>query len=600
MEFQSFVITNKGQALMAKLMLGSGTADFTKICLSSHVYTSDQLQDLTALADIKQTASISSKTVINTTSFQVEGAIDNTELSTGYDIQTVGIYATDPDEGEILYAVAIAVVAGWMPPYNGVTVSGAVFKFVITVGNAANVTLTVDPAGYATINDIQNLQGQITDLKGYVGYVESDIYGVEVDFVNKTFKRLAGAVGKTPGSDFDGINAFGGRYRCNLTDAGVELSAYGETGYSETGALTVAVEKDGVTYAVGTKVQVMVKQPKFYYKVVPLQLEPISGGKGFHMRKARYYVSDTPKEGFKLHPAFLYDKTDVKDCIYESAYEGSIYDTSASTYIMNDVVTADFTASTGDKLSSIAGAKPASGISNNLTRRNCATLAANRGTGWCQEFIQLTAADEMLFLIEYASFNTQAQIGEGNVNKTDDGSTSMTEVTGATTALGNASGEVTNGNNVKLVSYRGKENIWGNIWIWVDGLNIECKNIHDLWVNTKLNGFKDDTKASSDGMELVGFTACKANGYVSAFGYTPDFDWLFIASEVDGNSANSSVPVGDYYYQSYTYNGFLVSILGGKWDGGLAAGGFFWHLNNASGGRARGIGGRLAYVPGVA
>ena len=186
------------------------------------------------------------------------------------------------------------------------------------------------------------------------------------------------------------------------------------------------------------------------------------------------------------------------------------------------------------------------------------------------------------------------------VNKTDDGSTSMTEVTGATTTLGNASGEVTNGNNVKLVSYRGKENIWGNIWIWVDGLNIECKNIHDLWVNTKLTVFIDDTKASSDGMELVGFTSCLDNGYVSAFDYTPDFDWLFIASEVDGNSADSSVPVGDYYYQSYTYNGFRVSRLGGKWNDGLVAGGFCWNLGSASGDRARTIGGRLAYVPGVA
>ena len=76
-------------------------------------------------------------------------------------------------------------------------------------------------------------------------------------------------------------------------------------------------------------------------------------------------------------------------------------------------------------------------------------------------------------LIEYASFDMQKAIGNGVVNKTDDGSTSMTEITGATVNLGNASGSVTNINGYNIVSYRGEENIWGNIWAWIDGMNEE-------------------------------------------------------------------------------------------------------------------------------
>ncbi|WP_202946828.1 hypothetical protein, partial [Rhodanobacter spathiphylli] len=117
--------------------------------------------------------------------------------------------------------------------------------------------------------------------------------------------RLAGAVGKNPGADFDSINAFGGRKRCILTDDGVVLAYYGEPGYSETGKTTVEITKNSVTYPVGTIVQVMVEQPKFYYKVVPLKLEKIQDGIGYHLRKARYYVSDYPKPGFKIHPAFV-------------------------------------------------------------------------------------------------------------------------------------------------------------------------------------------------------------------------------------------------------------------------------------------------------
>ena len=145
--------------------------------------------------------------------------------------------------------------------------------------------------------------------------------------------RLAGAVDRTPGAMFDDIQAFGGRKRCILTDDGVVLAYHGEPGYTETGALTQAItlgeDENAVTYEVGTKVQVMVEQPKFYYKVVPLELEKVISGKGFHLRKARYYVSDVKKTGFKLHPAFIRDGQ-IKDFIYLSAYEGCAFDNQKS------------------------------------------------------------------------------------------------------------------------------------------------------------------------------------------------------------------------------------------------------------------------------
>lgn len=594
MEFSSFVITNKGQALMAKLMQGTGVADFTAIKLSSQTYTAAQLATLTSLSNVKQTAPVTKKTVVNSTSIQIEGAVDNTNLSTGYNIQTIGLYAIDPDDGEILYAVARATTAGYMPPYNGVTVSGGYFKFVVTVGNASQVTLTVDPAGYASIGDVQALEAEIADLKGFVGLDDDSVYGVEVDFANRTFTRLAGAVGRTAGTGFDSIGAFGGRYRCNLTDAGVEVAKYGDAGYTETGALTSAIIIGETEYAVGTAVQVMVKQPKFYYKVVPLKMDKISGGKGYHLRKARYYVSMTKQPGFKIHPAFMVNGVE-QDFIYLSAYEGSLYDVSASAYILDDSQVADFTASTGDKLCSIANAKPASGLTQNFTRRNCGILAENRGTGWTQAFAATSAMTQILFLIEYASFNTQAKIGMGNASKTDDGATNMSEVTGATTNLGNASGAVTNGNNINIVTYRGEENFWANIWGWVDGLNIYSNGD-----NTNNSVYVADhsfaESKNNDHYKDAGFVLPPTNGYVNAFGYSEEFDWLFLPSEVN-NGASSSVPVGDYYYQSTASAGWRVAILGGAWTYGANDGGFCWAVDAAPSGRYRNIGGRLAYVP---
>ena len=603
MEFSSFVITNKGQSLMAKLMQGTGVADFKNIRLSSTVYQASQLAALTSLTNVKQTAPVTKKTLVNSTAIQIEGAVDNKSLSTGYNINTIGLYAQDPNEGEILYAVAIAKTAGYMPPFNGVTVSGGYFKFLVTVGNASQVTLTVDPAGYASIGDVQALEAEIADLKGYVGLDDETVFGVEADFANRKFTRLAGAVGRNAGAGFDAIEAFGGRYRCNLTDDGVEVAKYGDPGYTETGKLTQAitlgrvedaegsVTNEGTTYPVGTPVQTMVKQPRFYYKVVPLKMDKISGGKGYHLRKARYYVSMTPKAGFKIHPAFMVNGVE-QDYVYVSAFEASLFDVSADAYILDDAQVADFAA---DKLCSIANAKPISGLTQNLTRRNCGKLAENRGSGWTQAFAATIAMTQLLFLIEYASFNTQTCIGNGNVNKTDDGATNMSEITGATTNLGNASGAVTNAGGYQIVTYRGEENFWGNIWGWVDGINVYANKDagnHNVYI-------ADHAFVESKGDEHykdAGFVTPGENGYVNAFGYSEEFDWLFITSEVN-KGASTSVPVGDYYWQSVSSGGWRVAMLGARWDDGGVAGGFYWHVDNAPSDRYRRIGGRLAYVP---
>ena len=577
-EFSKLVITNKGQALLAKMIAGEGSVEFTKVSASSTAYTDAQLEGLTSLSNVKQTSLISKITRTNGVAIKVEAAFTNTELTAGYYMKALGLYAVDPDDGEILYAVTRETSGNcYMPAYNGITVSGAYVQLVTTVGNAENVSLEVDQAAVATIGDIQDLQKQIADLEAFIGYSDEDIFGVEVDFANKKFTRLSGAVNRTPGAGFDSINAFGGRKRCNVADDGTVTAYYGDSGYTTTGK-----------NAAGTPVQVMVEQPKFYYKVVPMVLE--KGVKGMKIRKARYYVSDTLKPGFKVHPAFV-ENGNVNPYIYLAAFEGSLFDTSANAYILDDSQVADFAA---DKLSSIAGVKPISGLQQNLTRGNTRLLARKRGAGWEQAYAATAAASQLLMLIEYASFNMQSAIGNGVTNKTDDGASSMTEITGATANLGNASGSVTNANGYNIVSYRGEENFWGNIWTWVDGMNEENPATFTSGMAGTLHvadhGFADDTKASP--YKNTGIHPIQGSGYVSAFGYSEEFDWLFIAVEYSGNS---SLPVGDYAWNNNT--GWRVALLGGEWHYGACAGAFYWGLYLASTYRGRYVGGRLVYVP---
>ena len=594
-EYSKLVITNDGQALMAKMIAGSGNIDFTKICSSSTQYQENQLQSLTALSNIKQTTLVSKVSRTNNVAIKVEAAFSNVDITTGYYMRTLGLYAVDPDKGEILYAACIETSNNcYMPPYNGVTVSAAYIQLYTTVGNADSVSLEVNPGAYATIGDIQELEAEIADLKAFVGYTDGDIYGVEVDFKNKKFTRLAGAVNRTPGEGFDNILCFGGRKRCNLTNDGRVAAYYGEAGFSTTGKLTQAVDRNpagtenpdaSLQFASGTIVQVMVEQPKFYYKVVPLEIEKKK--KGGITRKVRYYVSDTPKAGFKLHPAFI-ENGNENEKIYLAAFEGSLYDSSASTYILDDSQVADFAA---DLLCSIANAKPLSGLTQNATRANVRKLAEKRGSGWEQAYIATASASQMLMLIEYASFNMQSAIGQGAVNKTDDGSSNMAEATGVTINLGNASGTASNANGVQFVSYRGEENFWGNIWGWIDGINEYMDaTTHEGTIYIADHSFADDTGTGA--YEDAGIIVVYGNGYVSAFCYSEKYDWLFIPGELLGNTA---LPVGDYCWSGNT--GWRVAILGAGWNRGLSAGAFYWSLDSASSYRYRNFGGRLVYVP---
>ena len=160
MTFSNFTLTEAGQALMAKLILSQTTAEFTYIKTSSHVYTASQLAALTDLEDIKQSAPVSRVDVVNATTVRIQGSVNNEGLAQGYYINTVGVYADDPDDGEILYCVGLGVNPAFIPPADAEAVSGASFSFKVMVGNAESVDVTVDPAGYATMQDILTLDSQ--------------------------------------------------------------------------------------------------------------------------------------------------------------------------------------------------------------------------------------------------------------------------------------------------------------------------------------------------------------------------------------------------------------------------------------------------------
>ena len=675
--FRETIITNRGLDLIAKMIAGTASAvPFTNFKLSEQdlsVTPEATIQAMTALSSSWKTTNVAGVNRLNEAEVMIQAAVTNESLTTsGKYLRALGLYATDPNIGEILFSITAATIPDWVPPFSGVAgaYTNILLNVKVNVQRADAVSIEVDPATFATVRQINDVSSSLADVKAFVGYNDADIYGVEVDFVNKTFKRLAGSVNKSPGVAFNGIKAFGGRKRCNLSDAGVVNAYYGDAGYIED----------------GSNGQVMVEQPKFYYKVVPLTIEPIAdyaevntftvtagcgtsgevtitlngvaftvevaagddvnavatkiraaayagwttsgnganivftsattgakttgtfgaaatgvtatiaktiaGGKsiGYHLRKARYYVSDYPKAGFKIHPAFVRN-TAEKSKIYLPAYEGSVYDVGAAAYLLADEQIADFTATTGDKLSSIAYAKPASGLTQDLTRGKTRILATNRGTGWQQKDVLCASASQMLMMIEYAAMNMQTAIGKGVCDKPYVASQNDAVLTGSTTNLGNASGMAAGTNGLVSITYRGEENFWGNIWKWTDGLNIETAGgVHEAWYAD--NSFADNIKASP--YKNAGFTLAKINGYVSAIGWSETCDFLFLTTATVGDS---SLPIGDYFYQNHATGSWYVARLGGDWFNGLYDGAFSWSVINSSANRFAIIGCGAVYVP---
>lgn len=434
----------------------------------------------------------------------------------------------------------------------------------------------------------QEILAGVADLRAYLGLTDDDILGLQVDYKNKTFTRIAGAVNLTAGADFDKFKMYGGRKRCNVSDDGTITAYYGDDNYAED----------------GSNGQVMVYQPKFYYLVCPVVYDPIDTGIGYHLRKANYYVSEKARAGFRLHPAFYDANGNELDYILIGAYEGSIYDTSESAYLLLDeqVMTVG-----EDKFCSIAGVKPASGLTQNLTRPNIETMAQNRGSNWHLENSKIASMEQLLCMIEMGTMNFQTAIGQGVVSISDNSSYNCASLTGSTASLGNGTGRATETINEKggvqttetadgktSVSYRGVENDWGNIWKFIIDPNI--------WGNGAMGGgepfYCDDfnfaENKKTDNYKGAGFTVTNAGGYISAMGYSTACDWLFMASECLGNS---SLPVGDYHWVTQNLNGYRVARLGGLWYYGGHAGGFCWLLAAGVGYRNRSIGGRLVYVP---
>ena len=140
--FPKMTLTNAGQALQTKVLAGE-TLTFTRIALGDGQLNGQPIAPLTALISQKATVEVDSVRVVNTSTAQVAGFFSNADISTGFWWRETGVFAQDPDMGEILYGYTNAGDAG---DYIPTVADTRIEKYIycsIAVASATTVDITI-------------------------------------------------------------------------------------------------------------------------------------------------------------------------------------------------------------------------------------------------------------------------------------------------------------------------------------------------------------------------------------------------------------------------------------------------------------------------
>lgn len=359
--------------------------------------------------------------------------------------------------------------------------------------------------------------------------------GVSHDTTNSSpiLTRLGAAVGKSAVagvgttaqvSDFDTMPIYRDIKLCNLAANGTVNAYQGDAGFTRA----------------GTNGDVMVEIPAFYYKIVSGSVE-------------EWWIADGPAEGFVKHPAFArgVPYADL-DRIYVSAYETS------------------------------AGYVSKSGAAAlvSITRAVARSGSAGKGSRWSQMDVAATMAINLLMYIEYASLDMQGVIGPGISNTSK-------QNTGGSDSMAGHTGRAAGTADAVAVKWRNIENWWGNVWTWVDGLNVNGGVYY--WCLNPAN-FADDTASN---YTTAGYSVPTnlSGSYIKTLGLNASHPWFRMPLAAGGSATT-------YFCDfAYTNTGWRVAGFGGGYGVTTGCGPACWRLDIASSNAYATLGCRLLYLP---
>ena len=357
------------------------------------------------------------------------------------------------------------------------------------------------------------------------------VYGVRrnIDTSSSAWERIGGSVnfvanaqfGDTPvRNDFDYIYPWNAidTYAYNLsTGEEISLTEVGVDNFPFTGKS-----------ADGTKeYEILTRIPEFYYNRYQ-QIE--SDGKTYEY----ILISKEPLEGFYKSETF-----------------------SVGRYTMSGSSSA---------VHSRSGVQPLT----NVTITNFRTYAKKLGSDFGQMDYHYFIL-QLLYLVEYADYNSQAKLGQGHTTSPTLENGGIPVNSGGTNTLGMKSGTFTN-DGKHSVTYRGIEDIFGNVWQWVDGINIKE---YVTYICTDQTQYAVDTFTGC--YKPVGYTnLIMTQGYPSKLGY--DTDNPLVATPIASGGSETTY-ITDLYWSA---TGNRSAIVGGSWLHGVRTGLWCWSFHLVS------------------
>lgn len=265
-------------------------------------------------------------------------------------------------------------------------------------------------------------------------------------------------------------------------------------------------------------------------------------------------IADNKTAGLPIHPAFFRNGREI-DAIYIASYKTS----------------------GGNK--SVSGASP----DVNKTRAAMRASAREKGPGWSLLDGSALSAVQMLMAVEFASNNVQAKIGRGNCD------TSAKLNTGSCDNVPGLTGRPAGTDGKTDVVWRGIEGFWGNLWEFVDGINV---NNGVYYVCNDPDLYADDT---SEGYARLSYSGNPdwSSSYITEMGVDDGDNNHIMLPKSAGSGSGSTY----YCDAAWCAAGWTTCLHGGYWINGDLCGLFACNVDPKSSGSAANTGGRLMYIP---
>ena len=172
--YRAAIVTENGQNLIAQALANEKPLIFTSAKTSSYSYpVGTNVPALTGLQDVVQSVMPFDSKVLGGNVAQVSVRFDNDGVDQTYRIETIGLYAKIEGGAEILFSVTQATTPDEMPVQSDISPSAYIYNIQHTVQNASQITLTVNPAGTATVQDIMDIETPEFDDSGTVEGISS-------------------------------------------------------------------------------------------------------------------------------------------------------------------------------------------------------------------------------------------------------------------------------------------------------------------------------------------------------------------------------------------------------------------------------------------